>query len=833
MLRNLSAKSFKANKTRNLIAILAIMLTSLLFTTLYTMGLGAVDNMQQASMRQAGSAAHAALKYINNKEFSKIKDHPLIKEIAYRQVLSDDVLNREFSKWPTEFWYYDDAALKLGFVDLDGGHKPVDVNEVMADKHTLQLLGVPLKVNAPVHLKLNIRGATVDRIFTLSGWWESDPMFRTGQIYASQAYLDAHTRELQITYKRDHSSTGTLHPYIRFNNSLDLRGKLNKVITESGYSLNKNAINYVQSNVNWAYLSTNLSNNSGILFSLVLGLLLIVFCGYLIIYNIFQISVMKDIRFYGLLKTIGTSAGQIRQIIRRQALLLSVLGIPIGLILGFMSGKSLIPIIINNTVLGGTEVTVSRNPWIFIGSALFTLLTVFISTFKPAGMAASVSPVEAVKVVELDYRNNKKPRYSSHANMHSIARANLGRNKKRTLLVIISLSLSLVLLNITFALSQSMDLDKYLASRFSDTDFLIAHADLFQQDFTGVDDATSESFIRAVQAQPGFEEGGLLYADPKALTVENSKDNPAENPEGVDTYGNSLAQVYGMEDFPLHQLQWIDGQLDYIKLASGKYILEGVALSDNRTPYWQLIQYKVGDTVTLHNYADSDQKYTTYEFTVLGHVAMKNSNSDRMPLNYNFYVPANIYKELVQQPTVMSYAFNVSSNKEQAMEKFLKNYTLTTEPLMDYQSKLSVRNEVSRMQKTVETIGGALSLIIGCIGILNFINTILTSIITRKQELAMLQSIGMTKKQLHSMLAYEGLYYVVGTSLVSILLVIISSVFIVKPISNIMWFFSYHFVVWPVLSILPVLLAIGVSIPLAVYALNDKLSIVEQLRNAE
>ncbi|NQX48481.1 ABC transporter permease [Paenibacillus tritici] len=838
VLRNLSAKSFKANKARNLIAITAIALTSLLFTTLYTMGLGAVGHMQQAMMRQAGGDAHAVLKYISAGEFTVIKDHPLIKEIAYRQLLSDGVQNKEFLKWPTEFWYYDNKALNLGFVELDGGHQPAAANEVIADKHTLQLLGVPLTINAPVHLKLDIREKTVERNFILSGWWENDPMFHTGQIYASQAYLVAHTEEIQHTYKKDHSSTGTIHPYIMFNNSLDLRGKLNKVITESGYSLNESAVNFVQSNVNWAYLSTRLGNNSGLLFSLLLGLLLIVLTGYLIIYNIFQISVLKDIRFYGLLKTIGTTSGQVRSIIRRQALFLSVPSIPVGLAAGFMCGKYLVPLIIDNTVLKGTAATIYPNPWIFIGSALFTLITVFISTLKPARLAASVSPVDAVRIAELHYKNKKNQKNTSHHSMPRIARFNLGRNKKRTLLVIISLSLSLVLLNITFALSKSMDVDKYISSRFSDTDFLIGHADLFHQDFTGSANALSDSFVKAVQAQLGFEEGGYLYGDRELLTVENSSRKTEGKSDGVDAIGNPYTQVYGLDELPLRQLQWIDGQPDYGRLASGKYILEGVALNDNGTPYWPLIQYKVGDTVTLHNNTDNsttelNKKYTTHTFTVLGHVAMKNSNSDRMPMNYNFYIPANIYKELVQQPTVMSYAFNVPSGKENAMESFLAHYTRTTEPLMDYQSKLSVRKEVAGMQQTVETIGVTLSLIISCIGILNFINTILASIIARRQEIAMLQSIGMTRLQLHSMLALEGIYYVLGTGLVSGWLAILSSVLIIKPLCRYLWFFSYHFIIWPVLYILPVLLAAGIFIPLVVYSLNNKLSIVEQLRNAE
>ncbi|QDY84201.1 ABC transporter permease [Paenibacillus polymyxa] len=838
VIRKLADKSFKANKARNLFAIVAIALTSLLFTTLFTMGIGAGESLQRATMRQAGGDGHAVLKYITDDEFNHVKNHPLIKEIAYNRILSDEVKNNKFLKRHTEFWYYDDVGMKLGFIELKEGHKPVAENEVIADSKTLQLLGVPLEVGAPLRLKLDIRGKEVQRDFILSGWWKSDPVFNTGQIFASRSYVDAHAKELQSTYKKDHFYTGTISAYMMFDNSFDSRGKLNKVITESGYSLDEDAPNYIASNVNWAYISTNFSLDTETIIALTSALLLIMFTGYLIIYNIFQISVMRDTRFYGLLKTIGTSGKQIRRIIRRQALVLSGIGIPIGLIAGFFIGKSLVPFIINMSVYNGTEISVSPNPWIFVGSALFALITVMISTFKPGRIAAAVSPVEAVRYTDGNTKGGRKLKKSTEgAKMIHMARSNLGRNKKRTVLVVISLSLSLVLLNTAFTLSQSIDMDKFV-SKFNDTDFLIAHAEYFHRPyFSGPKNGTSESFIQAVQTQPGFEEGGRLYGGRLVLTVENGKYTNED--DETDSRGNFIAAVYGLEDLPLHRLRLLDGELDFEKLASGKYILEGVDLDDHDIPYMEKALYKVGEKVTLHSYmgvaeAPLDKEYTTHAFTVLGHVAIKYStNSDRRSSTYNFYLPANIYKPLAEQPAVMSYAFNVSPDHEEAMESFLKSYTETTEPVMNYTSKFTSMNEFSGMQNTIMMIGGTLSLIIGLIGILNFVNAILTSILTRRQEFAMLQSIGMTKKQLRGMLIYEGLYYVLGTALFSILLGIISSISIVKPLSSMMWFLSYHFIIWPLLASLPLLLLLGILIPVAVYSMNNKQSIVERLRESE
>ncbi len=86
------------------------------------------------------------------------------------------------------------------------------------------------------------------------------------------------------------------------------------------------------------------------------------FHGYLIIYNIFQISVAGDIRFYGLLKTIGTTPRQLKRIIRQQALLLCLIGIPAGLLLGYGIGAVLMPVVLHSIQLNTGITTISTSP---------------------------------------------------------------------------------------------------------------------------------------------------------------------------------------------------------------------------------------------------------------------------------------------------------------------------------------------------------------------------------------------------------------------------------------------------------------------------------------
>lgn len=77
---------------------------------------------------------------------------------------------------------------------------------------------------------------------------------------------------------------------------------------------------------------------------LIAAFAVILITGYLIIYNIFQISIVSDIRFYGLLKTVGATKRQLQRLVYRQAFLLCIPGIPLGLLLGAGAGKLLLPL---------------------------------------------------------------------------------------------------------------------------------------------------------------------------------------------------------------------------------------------------------------------------------------------------------------------------------------------------------------------------------------------------------------------------------------------------------------------------------------------------------
>lgn len=857
----LSDKSFLANKTRNNIAILAIALTAMLFTALFTIGIGTIENFQIQTMRQSGGDSHGVIKNLTWEQYNKLKTHPLIKETAPCILVADEIKNPEFIKRHAEAWYYPTYHYKHCFVDIIDGRAPEKADEILLDDTSMELMGLEAKAGQQVTMTMQLRSDsedTINRTFTVSGVTKSDPAMNVGFIVVSENYLKIHQSELTYEYDKTYSGTGTIRMDISFSNSFSVQKKLNQVIEESGYSIVEGDKNYLASNANWAYVSDGAGSDPIVTGAIICGLLLILVTGYLIIYNVFQISIIKDIQFYGLLKTIGTTAKQIKTILRRQALRLCVIGIPIGLFIGFFLGKWMVPFVMARSSYGDNEVSVSADPRIFIGSALFALVTVLISEGRPAKLAARVSPIEALRYMEGDAVHKKKKKKSTGgAKIWRMALSNLGRNKGKTCIIILSLSLSAILLNSVFTITRSFDMDTYL-KKFVTSDFLVGNAKYFGMDHyygfneeTVLEENLTESFVKMCEKQEGFEEGGRIYCTLGLIKLKkdswNMPDYIIKNEDGLpgnywngeffeynqDEAGNYDTSFFGLENFPLKEIEVWKGEKDLSvikeKLATGKYLLLKVDTDDNDNVIEDNVKSQPGDKVVL-----LDQSGQEHEFTILSLIKDNYYGlSNRMSSDFGFYTTADVFKKMVSDQFLMSYAFNVADDKETKIGQSLENYTTSIEPLMHYESKEKFVKEFSSLQGLVLMVGGVLSLVIAVIGILNFINSILTGIVTRRKEFAMMEAIGMTRKQLTTMIVLEGIFYAAFTCIFSLVLGCLFSVTGVKAMSNGMWFMKYHFVCWPLLLYLPFLLVLGFLVPKIVFHYQVKQSIVEEIRESQ
>lgn len=850
VIRNLSDKSFRASRTRNTIAVLAIALTSMLFTTLFTIGLGSVENFQQQTMRQSGGDSHGVIKDITMEEYEALKDHPLIKESAACEVLADNVANPEFLKRHVELWYVPEYHYPHRYLEIEEGRAPEKADEVLVDEVTMELLGLPKKTGQEITLSLQVGTAdpaAEDRIFTVTGILRADPAMNTGFVVTSEDYLTKYAEEIKAAEREEYAMTGRIDMDVNFSNSFNIQKKLEQVITESGYSVTEGDKNYLSSNVNWAYVSDGAQSDPMTMGAVAGGLFIILLTGYLIIYNVFQISVVKDIRYYGLLKTIGTTGRQIRKIVRRQAWKLAVAGIPLGLVTGFFVGKGIVPLVVERSAYQGSDVQVSLNPWIFAGAILFSLATVWISTRKPARIAGRVSPIEAVRYTEDQNEKKKEKKGTDGGKLWRMALSNLARSKRRTVIVILSLSLSVILLNSIFTVTSSFSMDQFL-KKFVVSDFLIANAEYFNSEYYGVKEgieeiSLSESFIRACEEEDGFERGGRLYMS-NEVGLEAETYQPTENvmtDENGEFYnmfgsekvpyqrnedGSYRTTFYGLEDYPLEKAEPFEGETDLSvikeKLATGKYLLGAVATDDNDQVIEDEIYYHAGDHVTLVM-KDGEKR----EFEILSLIKENYYGlTNRMGSQFAFYTTADVFLSMESPDYLMSYEFDVEDGREAQFEEFLENYTTTQEPLMHYESKQKWLDEFNGLTGLFTLVGGVLTMVVGVIGILNFVNATLTGIVTRKREFAIMEAIGMTKRQLTRMLMLEGLYYAGFTILCSLAGGCLLSVTLVRILADGMWFMEYQFILWPMLIVFPILLLLGVLVPYLAYLPQRRESVV-------
>ena len=181
----------------------------------------------------------------------------------------------------------------------------------------------------------------------------------------------------------------------------------------------------------------------------------------------------------------------------------------------------------------------------------------------------------------------------------------------------------------------------------------------------------------------------------------------------------------------------------------------------------------------------------------------------------------------------MCYVMNMEEDAVPAMEDFLEHYTEKNAPSLDYESKKGYSDQFESFRRMFFLVGGAASLVVALVGILNYINAIVTGIRARRREIAVLRSIGMTGRQVKRMLILEGCTYGFMAILVSLLLSLMLQNLVLRQLEYLLWFFTAKWIWWPIFAMLLVFLSLGVLIPVLAYRTVEKQSVVERLREVE
>ncbi len=871
-IRKLSFRTLWASRKRNMIAVIAIVLTTLLFTSLFTIALSINRSYEMYSFRQIGGYPHGSYKQVTDEEITAISSHRNVQAVGERTNIGY-IGTGVFAKVPAEVSFMDKNCTQWSFASPIEGHIPRSGKEITMDTNALALLGIEPELGAEVTLTFTVGDQyqyAYDKTdtFTLVGWWEYDNIMPVHYINISEEYAD---------YVEAEGKSNGLQEFrtdlnVMLRSEINIEGQMAQVIEELELPWETEQQCY-RIGVNWGYTSANVkaTADASTVIAIIAFLMLVIFTGFLIIYNIFQISVTGDIRFYGLLKTIGVTPRQLKRIIRQQALLMCIVGIPVGLILGYGVGVALMPTIMEQSNFGSASTMISSSPMIFAASAVFSLITVLLSCAKPGTMAAKVSPVEAAKYVE-NTAHKKKKRATRGAKVHQMAFANLGRNKRKTSLVMVSLALAVVLLNILVTFTSGFDMEKYLAKK-SCADFIVSSTGYFRQP-NRTETFITEEQIAQIQANTSGSLSGFGYKVTGALgwMPEDTWCMDRARFGSPNTVERELAQAYrrgdlvgptalieGLDEPLFEKLTVVEGDLAPLFQSEEKAIAMVVYTDDYgnvSTPDYyppvgstQTITY-VEETMYIDSRTGEEMNENTpmeyiqsritkshdIDYTICAYVTLPTPMSYRYTtIGYRFVLPVTrLAEESGREVIPMFWLFDTPDlASEEAAEKYLAK--LTEDPLSElmYESKAKMRDEFYSFQTMFLLLGGLLCAIICLIGILNFINAIMTGILSRKREFAVLQAVGMTNKQLKAMLIYEGMFYALGSSVAALILSILLNPLISKMLESIFWFFSANFTILPVLLVIPIFALFGWLIPSILYGQATKQSVVERLREVE
>lgn len=843
----LTSRSLRANRTRNIVAVFAIVLTTVMFTSLFVLSQSIVQNLQDMNFQQAGYNSHLSSGTLTDEEMDKITSHEAVRDFG-KSIVIGIAENEELTGRQVEIRYADESYASSAFSMPSVGALPVRGNEIALDTITLDKMGLPHRLGQKITLRwrkdLN-SGEYITSSFVLSGYWEGNSAAMASMAWVSDAFVQAECAGIdQAAQIADGQVFGTGMLHLNLYSDKNLEQAAEQILEDTD-------LGYVSLSANMAYDSTMNQNIIREVLPMAICMILVFASGYLIIYNIFQISVAGDIRFYGRLKTLGATQRQIKKMIYGQANRLSLIGIPIGLLLGYLLGAVLVPLMI--TIAAG-EAKTAVNPYIFIGAALFACLTVLISCMKPAEIAGRVSPMEALRYTDAGTAGKRKIRKrTGGAGIPQMALANLGRNRKRTFTVICSLTLGLVLLSCIYAKNASFDIDKYMSQTVI-SDFEVEDSSISSAfgTYNPYGTTISPELVRNIEDLTGLESTGHLYsqvfiheigatalaniqtyynADDRLAYIEATDAGLAESYHDMINSGECVSILYGIDGLILDTFaqdgRILDGSFDREKFLSGGYVIMEAATGAEGTEKETQPTYSVGDKVDLNG-----QQYEVMAVVADISTITEGVNSSIQDF-LSFYLPADIFRSMYPDNTLRKLFFDVEVEYQPQAEEMLIDYRSNVDRSLNFTSKSTLVEHYEEQTRANTVMGFAISFIIALVGILNFVNSMVTAIASRQKEFAVMQSVGMTKRQLRGMLIDEGLYYALSTLLVSYILSALGVLTGVRMMVAGDWTATFHFTLMPLIICTPILIVFAVLIPYFCFKNLEKQSVVERLRAAD
>lgn len=769
---NLSKKNLKVNKTKNILVIIAVVLSTCLITAVGILGYSIQKASVDRAIKNSGGNFHGIYNSINEKQFNILKNNRKI-EIAGENIGFDDITFSDKSYPEIALAYFDSNAAKMSNIKIESGKFPEKNNEIAMESWVIRKFNVKPKVGQSIHIK--------NKDFVLSAILKDN-----------EANKEEHIHTVAIVSKKlvlKNIKEPKINCYVR------IKGVSESEVINIGREIgidNKNI------NANDMYIKS-LGIDANVIIPVVIVGIIVLLSAIMVIYNIFYVSVGQRIKQYGLLKSIGATKKQIRRNILQEGILLSLIGIPIGIILGHIISFAIVPL------FSIKNLSVKSSPYIILISIAVSLLTIVISLRKPGKFASKISPVEAMGYNSAKISSKRKERKSSKkVSVSKMAGLNLTRNKKRTIITILSLTMSGILLIIVCSILGSIDI-KNLTKQDLKYEFLMRSS--------SEKDVLNSSLLKEIKRIDGVTD---VNTDKTAYgTTEN----------------NYNGGVYGYNDKILNCIK--------------KYITNGeFSIEDLKTENKIILvckenlkyKYKVGDKVKLKvnkidEYSHKITKSTAKEF-VISAISSKNFDGSGSNDDYSFIMHKDTFTREFNEKKESEFYITIDYSKINSVRKSIKQ-VLDDNSGITCISQSEMEDLAKKQYGGMEVAAASLVGIIALIGIVNLVNTMITSVFSRKKEFGMLQAVGLSDSQLRKMLQMEGIYYSGISIAASAILGTGIGYLCFKLFKKVATYAEYSIPIIPIVLFSLTIIVIQILLTFTVNKILKKESIVERIRYNE
>ena len=743
LLTSLAVSNNRKNRTRSILIILSIVLSTLLLTVIATWGYGLMKSSRVNADKLYGSY-YGAYRGVTEEQLSKMKLRSEFSDIGLLSFMGEI----DISDVDLYLFWVDETAKRLGNMQdlLEAGTYPQADNEIAGPKAFFEKLGyISPKVGDTIVIDYRV---------------DFDSKYKPGEFVISGLLKDNELSDLKNRFsayvsdvffnQRVKAADRDYDVYFRLNDTVQINYNTAEATLKD--LAVKCGINEDKTYANTLYLMWALDpGTQTILVCAVIAVLVIAF-SVIVIYNIFQVGITQKIQEYGKLKAIGATRKQLKSVVYREGMLLAVIGIPLGLVIGYLFSVASFGWFLKqaDTMRQGREmiqVSLFSFP-ILLTVAFLSVMTVWITLKRPMKIVAAVSTIEAIRYQESRRKNKGIRRGKAAIDVKGMTFANLSGNRKRTVATICTMGLSCVLFVILTNVVGNMDEEFETRRTLEYGQFCIS------LDYSMNDKAYPENNLENILKinplnQEVLEKIKAIEGVTKVKT-RNILAAQKKSPSGEATI--TSISVLSKEDFEnLKYMKGYIGTLDYDKAVKQNSIYFG----------WS--HFMQDDGYTLNQNIRLDLLDTNGKITFEG----------KIPGSFDFFdtdwaITEDTYKKLGFKNNITGYIWidcekkNVNKVRVE-LDKLIAGIDHTD--ITTYQDELRVTQLGMNMLKMGVYIFLA---IIGLIGFMNMANTIITSIITRKQEFGVLQAIGMTNKQLNRMLQLEGLIFTVGTVLIAL-----------------------------------------------------------------